>query len=109
MWSSAALGKDGMNYPSYVNPTVDALLDSATISFDPARARAYARRAFEIIIEDAPGIWLYEAPTVAGIHKRIHTTNLRADEYWAGMADWWIPASERNARDRIGLRPTATP
>jgi peptide/nickel transport system substrate-binding protein len=109
MWSSAALGKDGMNYPSYVNSTVDALLDSATISFDPARARAYARRAFEIIIEDAPGIWLYEAPTVAGIHKRIHTTNLRADEYWAGMADWWIPASERNARDRIGLRPTATP
>ncbi|MBW8768356.1 MAG: peptide ABC transporter substrate-binding protein [Gemmatimonadetes bacterium] len=108
-WSSAALGKDGLNYPSYVNPTVDALLDSATLAFDPARARAYSRRAFEIIIEDAPGIWLYEAPTVAGIHKRIHTTGLRADEYWAGMADWWIPASERTARDRIGLRPAATP
>jgi peptide/nickel transport system substrate-binding protein len=106
VWSSAALGKDGMNYPSYVNPTVDALLDSATISFDPARARAYARRAFETIIEDAPGIWLYEPPTVAGVHKRIHTTNMRADEYWAGMADWWIPASERTPRDRIGLRPT---
>lgn len=109
MWSTAAIGKDGMNYPSYVNPTVDALLDSATISFDPARVRSYARRAFEGIIEDAPGIWLYEAPTVAGIHKRIHTTGMRADEYWAGMADWWIPASERTARDRIGLRPVATP
>jgi len=108
-WSSAAIGKDGMNYPSYVNPTVDALLDSATLSFDPARARAYSRRAFEVIIEDAPGIWLYETPTVAGVHKRIHTTGMRADEYWAGMADWWIPASERTARDRIGLRPTATP
>jgi peptide/nickel transport system substrate-binding protein len=108
-WSSAALGKDGLNYPSYVNPTVDALLDSATFSFDPARARAYSRRAFEIIIEDAPGIWLYEAPTVAGIHKRIRTTGIRADEYWAGMADWWIPASERTARDRIGLRPASTP
>ena len=108
-WSSAALGKDGLNYPSYVNPIVDALLDSATISFDPARARAYSRRAFEIIIEDAPGIWLYEAPTVAGIHKRIHTTGLRADEYWARMADWWIPASERTPRDRIGLRPAPTP
>ena len=108
-WSSAALGKDGLNYPSYVNPTVDALLDSATLAFDPARARAYSRRAFEIIIEDAPGIWLYEAPTVAGIHKRIHTTGIRADEYWAGMADWWIPASERTPRDRIGLRPAATP
>jgi peptide/nickel transport system substrate-binding protein len=105
-WTAAALGKDGSNWPSYVNPTVDALFDSATYSFDPARTRAYARRAFEIMIEDAPGIWLYEPPTVAGIHKRIHTTTMRADEFWAGMADWWIPASERTPRDRIGLRPT---
>jgi peptide/nickel transport system substrate-binding protein len=105
-WTSAALGKDGSNFPSYVNPTVDALLDSATSTFDPSRTRAYARRAFEIVIEDAPGIWLYEPPTIAGIHKRIHTTPMRADSYWSGMADWWIPASERTPRDRIGLRPT---
>jgi peptide/nickel transport system substrate-binding protein len=105
-WSSAGLGKDGSNYPSYSNPTVDALLDSATNTFDPARTRAYARRAFEIIIEDAPGIWLYEPPTFAGIHTRIRTTPMRADAYWSGMADWWIPASQRTARDQIGLRPT---
>jgi peptide/nickel transport system substrate-binding protein len=105
-WSSAGLGKDGANFTSYANPAVDALLDSATFTFDPARTRAYARRAFEIIIEDAPGIWLYEPPTVAGIHKRIHPSNMRADGWWAGLADWWIPASERTPRDRIGLRPT---
>jgi peptide/nickel transport system substrate-binding protein len=105
-WSTGGLGKDGSNFPSYSNPAVDALLDSATTTFDPSRTRAYARRAFEMIIEDAPGIWLYEPPTVAGIHKRIHTTAMRADGYWAGMADWWIPAAERTARDRIGLRAT---
>jgi peptide/nickel transport system substrate-binding protein len=105
-WSTSGLGKDGSNYASYSNPAVDALLDSATLTFDPARTRAYARRAFETIIEDAPGIWLYEPPTVAGAHKRIHTTAMRADGYWSGMADWWIPAAERTARDRIGLRPT---
>jgi peptide/nickel transport system substrate-binding protein len=105
-WSTSGLGKDGSNFASYSNPTVDALLDSATLTFDPARTRAYARRAFEQIIEDAPGIWLYEPPTVAGAHKRIHTTAMRADGYWSGMADWWIPAAERTARDRIGLRPT---
>ena len=105
-WSTSGLGKDGSNFASYSNPIVDALLDSATLTFDPARTRAYARRAFEQIIEDAPGIWLYEPPTVAGAHKRIHTTAMRADGYWSGMADWWIPAAERTARDRIGLRPT---
>lgn len=105
-WSTAGIGPDGSNFSSYSNAAVDALLDSAMTTFDPARTRAYARRAFETIIEDAPGIWLYEPPTIAGIHRRIHTTPMRADAYWSGMADWWIPASERTARDRIGLRPT---
>ena len=103
-WSTAGIAKDGGNYGSYSNPLVDAMLDSATTTFDPARTKAYARRAFETIIEDAPGIWLYEASTVMGLAKRVHTTTLRADGYWSGMADWWIPAGERNARDKIGLR-----
>ena len=105
-WSTGGLGKDGSNFASYSNPAVDALLDSSTATFDPARTRAYARRAFEMIIEDAPGIWLYQPPMVAGVHKRIRTHTMRADGYWSGMADWWIPAGERSARDRIGLRPT---
>jgi hypothetical protein len=31
---------------------------------------------------------------------------MRADGYWSGLADWWIPAAQRSARDKIGLRPT---
>jgi peptide/nickel transport system substrate-binding protein len=104
-WSSAAAAKGGSNYTSYSNPITDALLDSAVTTFDPARTRAYARRAFETIIEDAPGIWLYELAARAGVHRRIRTTPMRADGYWSGMADWWIPASQRSARDKIGLRP----
>jgi peptide/nickel transport system substrate-binding protein len=104
--TTAAIGNGGTNFSSYSNASVDALIDSATASFDPARTRAYARHAFEQVIEDAPGIWLYEPLMIAGIHKRIRTTGARADEYWAGMADWWIPAAERSARDRIGLAPT---
>ena len=103
-WTTAGIAKDGSNFPSYSNPMVDALFDSATAAFDPARTRSYARRAFEIIIDDAPGIWLFQPPTVAGVHKRIRTTNMRPDGYWSGLADWWIPAGERTARDQIGLR-----
>ena len=105
-WSTAGIGKDGGNPGSYSNPLVDAMLDSATSTFDPARTKAYARRAFEAIIEDAPGIWLYETPAMMGLQKRIHTTTLRADGYWSGIAEWWIPAAQRTARDKIGLRPT---
>lgn len=103
-WNTSDVTKESANYLAYSNPAVDALLDSATASFDPARTRTYARRAFETIIEDAPGIWLYEPPTMFGVHKRIHTAKLRADGYWAGMGDWWIPPGERSARDKIGLQ-----
>ena len=105
-WTTGAIGKDGSNFTSYSHPVVDALVDSAVTASDPARAKAYSRRAFEMIIEDAPGIWLYEQSTIGGIHKRIRTTKPRADGWWTTLPDWWIPANERNARDRIGLRPT---
>jgi len=105
-WSSAGAVKGGSNSASYSNPMVDALLDSATATFDPARTKAYARHAFEVIMDDAAGIWLYQPPTYMGLHKRIHTAPMRADAFWADMADWWIPAGERSPRDRIGLRPT---
>ena len=105
-WSTAGIGNDGGNTGSYSNPLVDAMLDSATTTFDPARTRAYARRAFETLIEDAPGIWLYETPAVMGIDKRIHTTVMRGDGYWSDIANWWIPVNRRSARDKIGLRPT---
>ncbi len=104
-WSTSGMTKDGGNYVSYSNPTVDAALDSAILTFDPARTRSYARRAFETIIEDAPAVWLYELAPRAGIAKRIRTTPMRADGWWSGLADWWVPANERNARDKIGLRP----
>jgi peptide/nickel transport system substrate-binding protein len=104
-WTTAGI-KEGSNFPAYSNPTVDALLDSATSSFDFAHTRGYARRAFEIMIEDAPGIWLYQPLTIAGVDRRVHVTEMRPDGHWSGMADWWIPAGQRTARDRIGLRPT---
>jgi peptide/nickel transport system substrate-binding protein len=104
-WATFGIGKDGTNFTSYSSPIVDAYLDSAIVTFDPARTKAYARRAFEQLIDDAPGIWLYEPPTRAGLARRVRTTPMRADGYWSGLADWWIPAKERNARDKIGLRP----
>jgi peptide/nickel transport system substrate-binding protein len=105
-WTTAGMGKDGSNFPSYSNAAVDALLDSATATFDPARTKSYARRAFETIMEDAPGIWLYEGSTIMGLHKRFRTTSMRPDGYWSDLANWSIPAGQRTPRDRIGLQPT---
>lgn len=102
-WHSVSAVKGGHNYVSYMNPRFDALLDSAIASFDPAATKAYARRAYQTAVDDAPAIWLYDVLTMAAVHRRVRTPGMRADGYWAGLADWHIPASERIARDRVGL------
>jgi peptide/nickel transport system substrate-binding protein len=106
-WASSGVPPAGQNWVSYHNPQYDALLDSALTASDPARVRAYMRRAFQIQIDDAPGIWLYEVPTIAAIQRRIHPAPMRADGWWAHLADWSIPPNERLPRDRIGIASTA--
>ena len=108
MWGAAAVrARKGMNFGSYTNAAFDSAVDSAATAFDPARARAHYRRAYETIVADAPAVWLYESRPVAGVHRRVRVVGMRADAWWAGLADWSIPASERIDRDRIGLRTAA--
>lgn len=106
-WGSSGAPPAGQNWVSYHNPAYDALLDSALVSSDPARVRGYMRRAFQIQIDDAPGIWLYDVPTVAALQNRIKPAPMRADGWWLHLADWTIPANERLPRDRIGIATAA--
>ncbi len=57
-----------------------------------------------MLTDDAPAVWLYELRNFAGVHRRVHAAGMRADAWWADLADWSIPANERIARDQIGLR-----
>jgi peptide/nickel transport system substrate-binding protein len=104
-WSMAAFPPEGQNFARYSNRTVDALLDSASSTFDKARADQLYHRAYQTLVDDAPAVWLYDVLTVAGVHRRIRMEGLRPDGWWVGLADWWIPPNERIDRDRIGLRP----
>jgi peptide/nickel transport system substrate-binding protein len=104
-WGTEGIASGGPNAGSYSSPRFDALIDSAVTTFDPARSKQFAHRAYQTLVDDAPAVWLYEPLTMAGAHKRIRVEGLRADGWWIGLADWWIPANERIDRDRIGLRP----
>jgi peptide/nickel transport system substrate-binding protein len=99
----AARMKDGDNQGSYQDPAFDALVDSAMEQFDPTRAQGYYSRAYTLLNEDAPGIWLWEPATFAAVQKRIHPVDMRADRWFANIPKWYIPTSERIARDQIGL------
>jgi len=101
-WSSAGIGKEGVNYGSYRNPIFDAQLDSA-LRADSAHARERFTIAYATINQDAPAVWLYEPRTVIGLHRRIRTGWMRPDAWWADLGDWNIPATERLPRDGLRL------
>ncbi|MDW7651202.1 MAG: ABC transporter substrate-binding protein [Bacillota bacterium] len=52
------------NMINYSNEKVDQLLDEGTAVFDPARRTEIYREAQEIIVKDAPMIWLYTRQAV---------------------------------------------
>jgi peptide/nickel transport system substrate-binding protein len=110
VWGSGATREHkGSNFGSYTSAAFDAQVDSATRTFDPAQANAHFRRAYATIVADAPAVWLYEPRPMAGVHRRVRVVGMRADAWWAGLADWSIPAAERIDRDRVGLRTAARP
>ncbi len=96
----------GTNFGSYESPEFDLHVDSALSAMDPAKAHAHMRRAYEVIIRDAPAVWLYEPLSVLALHKRIRPTGIRRDAWWALLADWTIDPSEKLPRDNIGLTPS---
>jgi peptide/nickel transport system substrate-binding protein len=101
-WSSAGIGGSGTNFGGYSNPRFDALLDSALWA-PPAGAREAFTRAYSVINDDAPAVWLYEPRKIIGLDRRLRTAATRPDAWWFDLADWYIPRVERIPRDLIPL------
>jgi peptide/nickel transport system substrate-binding protein len=92
-WASSEIRKGGYNAASYSSPAFDAVIDSAVKEMNPERSAALYRRAYRILTEDAPAMWLYELRNAQGVSKRIHTVGIRADAWWANLADWSVDKS----------------
>jgi peptide/nickel transport system substrate-binding protein len=92
-WASSEIKKGGYNATSYRNPEFDAVIDSAVREMNPARSVQLYRRAYRILTDDAPAMWIYELRNVQGASKRIHPVGIRPDAWWAGLAEWSV--SER--------------
>jgi len=89
-WGGSSMPPQGANFAGYRNPAFDALVDSASRSFDPNVALGQYGRAYSLIDADAPAVWLYEARNVSGVNRRVHVASVRADAWWSDLADWTI-------------------
>jgi len=97
MWTSGG----GQNYGHYANPEFDRWTRAATAARTPAAALAAWRAALGALAEDAPVLVLCAPDNVAAIDRRIANVRLRADSYWAYVADWRIAPGAEIARDRL--------
>lgn len=89
-WSASALPPNGANFTAYANASFDSIVDSASAQFDASSSHALYQRAYSVINADAPAIWLYEARSVSGVNRRVDVVGTRADQWWAGLADWTV-------------------
>jgi len=90
-WSAVSANTEGRNNSGhYINPAFDATVDSAVAAMDPQAAIAQYRRAYAIIANDAPAIWLYQAPAMAGMSTKVHPAPMRADMWWVHLNEWTI-------------------
>lgn len=101
IWTTSGLGPNGYNFGSYSNPGFDAAVDSALRTTDSRRARELFTRAYAIINEDAPALWMYEPKNLIGVHSRVNIAGMRRGAWWFGLADWSIPREDRLPRDEI--------
>ncbi len=107
-WGTEGIGPQGLNALLYSNKKVDALIDSLSAAFDTAKAKQYASRAFQQIVDDAPAIWLYDIRGIDAVNRRIAVAPLRADGWWRTLERWSIAPDKQIDRDHVGLnRPPA--
>jgi peptide/nickel transport system substrate-binding protein len=95
-WGS---GNTSSNFGSYSHPLVDSLAASVMLEGDVTRARAVYHRIYDTIVNDVPALFMWEPKNYAVVHRRIKFDALRADGWWMGIPDWYIPLNERIARD----------
>lgn len=105
-WTRPSPDRRGQNPAQYGNRTVDAVVDSALAATDAVRRRDLLHRAYRMIANDAPAVWLYETTPYAALNNRVRPVLDRADTWWRDLRLWWIPAGERNARDRAAAALT---
>ncbi len=96
-------GRGSANVTGYRNPAFDALVAQAAAAGASPIAAGLWRRAYALLADDAPAVWLYEPRLVAGVHRRIQPAGMRPDAWWADLADWRVAPGQQIARDRAGL------
>jgi peptide/nickel transport system substrate-binding protein len=89
VWSTPSPTQGSNNFIGYSNPEVDRLIAAARAEPDYTRAKVILDRIQELIVEDQPVTFLYEANQLVGINRRISGADINAAGIFFNIEDWY--------------------
>lgn len=98
-WMSATKpGQGTRNDGRWVNEDFDAAVNAAVAAMDRDEARRHFSRAYQIIADDVPALFLYEPRITAAVHRRLTIPDWRPDGWWRTMYEWSVDPARRLPR-----------
>lgn len=88
-WATARPGAGSNNFIGYSNPEVDQLIDFARRENDVARAKLLLDRIQQLIVDDQPVTFLYEAHQLVGLSRHIRGADINATSIFFNLEDWY--------------------
>ena len=93
------------NDARYSNIDADSAIARAVEAMTPEAAAPHFRRAYELIVDDAAAVWLYELNEIHAIHARFITPPWRAEAWWRTIPLWRVDPAQRLPRDAAPVTP----
>ncbi len=105
-WGSPGADAWGaQNSSHYANAESDSAIARAVREVTPAKAAPHYRRAYQLIIDDAAAIWLYETNEIHALHTRLITPPWRVEAWWRAIPLWRVDPAKRLPRDAASVVP----
>ena len=95
VWHSSKTAPQELNFISYKNPEVDALLEKARSTFDQRQRKKYYNRFQEILAEDQPYTFLYVPDELIIINRRIRNIEPAPIGLGHNFIRWYVPRDEQ--------------
>jgi peptide/nickel transport system substrate-binding protein len=89
-WTTPSDTQGSNNFMAYSNPEVDRLIAAAREESDHTRAKIIFDRIQEIIVEDQPVTFLYEAQQLTAISRRIGGADINPLSVFFNVQDWYL-------------------
>lgn len=78
----------GFNRGFYKNPQVDSLLDQARTITDPTRRAATYKQAMDLIMKDAPWLFLHSESQLTGVRRQVQGLIVHVTERMLAHSAW---------------------